>query len=286
MSFEAQAAFYRENGYVAVPGLFDPARVAAADAAFRDLLGARPAEVAEMEPEDASVPRRIWAPDRRHPFFHAMARDPALLDVVEALIGPNIVLHYTKLNAKGPQIGSAVEWHQEFSYNPHTNTDLVVALVYLDDATVENGCLQVMPGTHRGPLDHRIGGYFRGKVDPANLPDRPIVPVEGEAGTVVFLHCLVLHGSLKNTSTRYRRSFLPAYSAADAFPIYCGPQTADLEPHAAIVRGAPSLFARAEAGTWALPIAEAPYNSLYELQEGSHVEAGGARKKTGYFGDV
>jgi len=93
-------------------------------------------------------------------------------NIIQSLIGENILFHYSKLNMKGPKVGSIVEWHQDFSYYPHTNTDLLTALIFFDNATQENGCLQVIPGSHKnGLLSHDIDGFFRGKISDVNKDD-------------------------------------------------------------------------------------------------------------------
>jgi hypothetical protein len=228
------------------------------------------------------VPRRIWSPTKRHAEFERLATDPRLLDALEQLIGPNILFHYSKLHMKGPRVGTIVDWHQDFAFYPHTNTDLVTAMVYLDDATTENACLQAVPGSHRrGLADHYVDGYFRGKVTGAGVPDpADVVALEAPAGSVVFIHCLLLHHSSPNQSDRYRRSFFGAYRAADAWPIYFGPHASHNEPGVRVLRGAAAQTARVEAGTWRLPLAERPFGSLFQLQEGA--EAGAGAATTGY----
>jgi ectoine hydroxylase-related dioxygenase (phytanoyl-CoA dioxygenase family) len=208
--------------------------------------------------------------------------DPRLLDAVEQLIGPDILFHYSKLHMKGPRVGSVVEWHQDFSYYPHTNTDLATAMIYLDDATTENACLQALPGSHKlGLANHYVDGYFRGKVTGPDAPDPTrAVPLEAPAGSVVFIHCLLLHCSAPNRSDRFRRSFFAAYRAADAYPIYFGPHASHNEPGVKLLRGKTSEVARVEAGTWRLPLSERPFGSLFQLQEEAHVPAGAAT--TGY----
>jgi hypothetical protein len=172
---------------------------------------------------------------------------------------------------KGPKVGSVVEWHQDFSYYPHTNTDLLSALVFLDDASVKNGCLRVVPGSHlQGLRSHDVGGFFRGKV--SGVDESQAVEVEVKAGGVLFLHCLTLHASARNESTQPRRTFLPAYRAADALPIYFGPHAAHNEPGIRLLRGERAKVARVEAGAHLLPIAEREFGSLYEVQEGSHLK--------------
>jgi ectoine hydroxylase-related dioxygenase (phytanoyl-CoA dioxygenase family) len=268
---------YRENGFLVIDQLFDADTVATAHAAIDEILSTPDlASVAEFEPNDKTVVRRIWSPTKRHPLFEAMAADPRLLDVIEQLIGPNIFFHYSKLHMKGPRVGSVVEWHQDFSYYPHTNTDLATALIYLDDANKENACLWAVPGSHRrGLRNHYVDGFFRGKVALANdAAEVAPVAIEAPAGSVVFIHCLLLHHSAANRSEKVRRAFLPAYRAADAFPIYFGPHASHNEPGIKLLRGVRSSHARVEPGNWLLPISEREFGSLFDIQEGSHLRKG------------
>ncbi|QMU75822.1 phytanoyl-CoA dioxygenase family protein [Streptacidiphilus sp. PB12-B1b] len=284
---QGQVDFYRENGFCVAEGIFDAAVIEQARAVVDGLLSSADlASVAEAEPEDGSRARRIWAPTSRDKLFAGIAEDTRLLDAVEQLIGPDIVLQYSKLNVKPPRVGSVVEWHQDFAYYPHTNTDLVATLIYLDDATRENACLRVVPGSHRhGLFKHEADGHFVGKVaSPADagLDDATVTDCEGPAGSVVFIHPLLLHSSEKNLSDMYRRVFIPSYRAADALPIYYGPHAAHNEPTAKLVRGTTPRTVRSEPGQWQLPIAAAEFNSLYQVQEGSHL-GNGTKTPTGYF---
>ncbi|AQH04225.1 mitomycin antibiotic biosynthesis protein (plasmid) [Burkholderia sp. KK1] len=271
MISDQQARFYADNGYLVIDRMFDREQVGRALAAIDELLSpANPDKPYEFEPRDGVTVRRIWSPTRKHETFWRMATEPALLDCIERLIGGNILFHYSKLNMKGPRVGSVVEWHQDFSYYPHTNTDLLSALTFLDDASARNGCLRVIPGSHRGGLlSHDIDGYFRGKVE--GVDEARAVSLEVPAGSVVFLHCLTLHASARNESDLPRRTLLPAYRAADAFPIYFGPHAAHNEPGIQLLRGQRARAARVEAGQHRLPIAEREFGSLYEVQEGSHL---------------
>jgi phytanoyl-CoA hydroxylase len=265
------ARTYDEQGFVLVEGLLDPADVQVAQAAIQEILDTSDVSaVAEVEPNDKSLARRIWSPTKRHAVFERLSEDPRILDIVEQLIGPNVAFHYSKLHMKGPRVGSVVDWHQDFSYYPHTNTDLVTAMIYLDDATTENACLYAAPGSHqRGLANHYVDGYFRGKVTGADAPSlTQAKPLEARAGSVIFIHCLLLHYSPVNTSDRLRRAFLPAYRATDAYPIYFGPHAAHNEPGVKLLRGSLSDHARVEPGRWRLPLAERPFGSLFELQEG------------------
>ncbi|MDT0438365.1 MULTISPECIES: phytanoyl-CoA dioxygenase family protein [Streptomyces] len=274
---------YRENGFAVVERLFDPSEVAELNTAITEILNVGDiASVAEVEPGDNGMARRIWSPTKQHAAFERAAASPKLLDHVEALIGHDILFHYSKLHLKAPQVGSVVDWHQDFAYYPHTNTDLVTALVYLDDTTTENSALQAVPGSHlRGLADHYVDGFFRGKVVGADAPgDEQAVPIEAPAGSVVFIHPLLLHYSSPNRSDRYRRAFLPAYRAADAYPIHFGAHAGHNEAGVKLLRGNVSDTARVEGGTWRLPLAERPFGSLFQLQEGGDKSSTGAT--TGY----
>jgi phytanoyl-CoA hydroxylase len=286
MDIESYRKFYAKNGYVVVDNLFDATQLSAAHTAISEILSSGPLnEIAELEPKDGGTIRRIWSPVKKHQQFKAMAEHSALLDIVAALIGHHFQLHYTKLNMKGPKVGSIVEWHQDFAYYPHTNFDLLSCLIYLDDATVENGCLEVIPGSHQwGLLNHEVDGAFRGKLAAEKIAEfqSQAKSLTAKAGSVIFLHCLTLHYSNINTSTKPRRAFLPAYRAADAFPIYYGEHAVHNEADAYIVRGQKSKVARVIAGQWPLPITEKKFNSLYELQEGSHLSKVSA-VKAGYY---
>jgi len=266
---------YQENGFAVAERLFDPSEVAELNAAITEILDVPDiTSVAEVEPGDNGMARRIWSPTKQHVAFERAAAHPELLDHVEALICPDVLFHYSKLHLKAPQVGSVVHWHQDFAYYPHTNTDLVTALIYLDDTTTENSALQAVPGSHHRLADHYVDGYFRGKVTGADAPDPALaVAIEAPAGSVVFIHPLLLHYSSPNRSDRYRRAFLPAYRAADAYPIHFGAHAGHNEAGVKLLRGKVSDTARVEAGTWRLPFAERPFGSLFQLQEGANQSA-------------
>jgi ectoine hydroxylase-related dioxygenase (phytanoyl-CoA dioxygenase family) len=225
--------------------------------------------VLELEPEPVDgqrVPRRIYNPYDQHETFRTLAHDPRLLDKIESLITGNFNLQHSKLNMKPAKVGSAVEWHQDMAYFPHTNDDLVSTLVYIDDATEENGCLQVLPRHHTHYFDHAgSDGRFAGMITedlsefgkPQSLP--------APAGSVIFMHCITPHSSLPNRSSRPRRTLIYEYRANDAFPIYYGEMTNLAEAKFRLIRGKPARFARFGGPRPMIPNV-GKYTSLYELQ--------------------
>jgi len=164
---------YRNEGFVVVERLFDADDLARVDATIRQmtdqaLAGGDFSKVLELEPEPVDgkrVPRRIFNPYDQHETFRGLAHDARLLDKIESLIGGDFNLQHSKLNMKPAKVGSVVEWHQDMAYFPHTNDDLVTTLIYLDDATEENGCLQVLPRHHTHFFDHSgPDGRFAGMI--------------------------------------------------------------------------------------------------------------------------
>ncbi len=120
--------------------------------------------------------------------------------------------------------GDAVRWHQDIQAWPHTNFDVLTFGVYLDDTGPEQGPLTALPGTHRGTIFDQFddAGRWTGAIVPrdvATLPTDTTTELCGPAGTVVLIHCRVVHGSAANYSSRMRPLLLNVYSAADALPI-------------------------------------------------------------------
>ena len=93
--------------------------------------------------------RRIKNPTAASEVYESVMTSAPVLDCVEQLIGPNIRYQGTKLNMKSAGIGSPVEWHQDWAFYPHTNDDVLAVGVVIDDMTVANGCLFVLPGSQR-----------------------------------------------------------------------------------------------------------------------------------------
>ena len=146
-----------------------------------------------------------------------------MFSILRDLVGHSARLYGAKLNLKSPEFGSPVEWHQDWAFYPHTNDDILAIGVMLDDTTVENGAMYMMPGTHKGPTfdHHDATGHFCGAMDPdaCGLDFSQAVACEGAAGSCSFHHVRLVHGSAQNTSKRPRGLLLYEIAAADAFPL-------------------------------------------------------------------
>ncbi len=274
---EDQIEHYRREGYLVLPEFFGKDVLERIDRTIdqitEDALQKNDyTDILEAEPEPLdgrAVARRIYNPFDIHEEFRKMAMDERLLDCVESIVGPNINIHHSKLNMKPARVGSVVEWHQDLAYFPHTNDDLISLLVYLDEATEENGCLRVLPRHHTHFFHHDTPeGKFAGMIteDLENGHFGKPVKIEAPAGSIIFMHCITPHSSLPNRSGNPRRTLIFEYRATDSFPIYFGEQTKKIESKYRLARGKPARFARFGGPNPLIPNLERRVSSLYDLQ--------------------
>lgn len=271
-----QVEQYRDAGFLAVPEVLSAADLREARRVVDELVEAARnlsfhTDLYDLEPgHERSEPRvrRLKNPAAAHPLFLSLARDPRILDLVEDLLGPDLRLHGNKLNLKSAGYGSPVEWHQDFAFYPHTNDDILAVGVALDDCTIENSCMLMVPGSHRWPLlDHNREGRFVGAVDPAGagVDLSAAVPVPVPAGGVTLHHCRTLHGSAVNRSGMPRRLYLLEIAAADAFPLLKFPGLDEFNQR--MLRGAPPTRFRCASMEIRLPLPQHErQGSIYEVQ--------------------
>ena len=225
-----QKQFYDDSGYLLVEDVVTPAELARLQEITRNLVEASRAvtesdDIYDLdEGHSAEAPRltRIKLPHKRHPFYDEILKNSGVTAVLRDLLGDNATLLTSKLNTKAPGGGAAVEWHQDWAFYPHTNDDLLAFGLMLEDVTPENGPLQVIPGSHRGPvLSHHMNGVFCGAVNPDD-PDfdaSKAVTLTGRAGSMSVHHVRMLHGSAPNLSDRARYILFYEIARADAWPI-------------------------------------------------------------------
>ena len=155
------------------------------------------------------------------PEFLERTRDPRLTDPVVDLIGPNILGLNNLYIWKPPKIGLGFPWHQDKWYfnNQYITTKTVGTWTAIDAADVENGCLYVIPGSHKnGVREHvELEGSQQNEFKLAlGARDEESVAVEVPPGTVVFFNNELLHKSMHNHSTRFRRCNVAHYISADS----------------------------------------------------------------------
>ena len=222
---------YHADGYLIVEGVLDDVMRQRMKNSLAGLVEksrgvAEHDDVYDLEPGHSSIEprvRRIKKPHEVDPVFNEFMVTPKLVGILKDLLGESVRLHGSKLNLKAPHFGSPVEWHQDWAFYPHTNDDILAVGVMLDDTTVENGAMYVIPGTHKGPTydHHGPDGHFCGAMDPdtCGVDFSKAVPCEGPAGSVSFHHVRTVHGSAQNTSNRSRGLLLYEMTAGDAYPL-------------------------------------------------------------------
>ncbi|MGE4221076.1 MAG: phytanoyl-CoA dioxygenase family protein [Alphaproteobacteria bacterium] len=276
MDFAAFRSSFETQGFCVVPDLFDAAEVARMRAVCDDICAsarglAASDDTYDLERShrpDAPRVRRIKRPHDARPYFRDLAGHDALMRYVVPTVGEDVRLNHSKINLKTAQYGAPLEWHQDWAFIPHTNQDLMIAAVMLDDCTPDNGPVLYLPGSHRGRLyPHHHEGRFYGAIDVAGegLDLGAAVPALGRAGSVVFHHPLTVHGSALNRSAADRRLLFYEYAAADAWPLFYAPDYDEFDSR--IVHGRSCFEPRMEPVYVCMPVRAATAGLIYALQE-------------------
>ncbi len=146
------------------------------------------------------------------PVFERFSRDPKLADLARDLGLADALIWQSMYIFKQPGIGGEVRWHQDATFFETTPISVTTFWFALEDASIENGCLWVEPGGHRGPMRERFvrqGDAIRmEKLDATPWPhDSVAVPLEAKAGSLVCLHGLLPHYSAPNRSPVSRHAY-------------------------------------------------------------------------------
>jgi non-haem Fe2+, alpha-ketoglutarate-dependent halogenase len=215
---DADVKRYEEDGVLFPIQVLDSAEVARYRAAAEELDRA----LLEAAQPVAPGERPVMMDGECHLNFewaHSLCTHPAILDVVERIIGPDILVHSSSLFFKRPG-KSFVSWHQDSNYWELSQPRLVSAWIALSDSTVENGCLRVQPGTHLTMLEHWEDHHEDNMLGTGNTvkgghDESKAVDVVLRAGEMSLHHALMLHGSNPNRSTGPRIGYAIRYLAAD-----------------------------------------------------------------------
>jgi ectoine hydroxylase-related dioxygenase (phytanoyl-CoA dioxygenase family) len=175
--------------------------------------------------DEAAVLRRYLCIQQPHKISQLMLSamfEPAVVEALETAIGENVKSMQSMLFVKGPgKPGQA--WHQDEHYIPTRDRSLCAAWIALDRATRENGCLWLLPGSHRAGVIYPVRPVddprFDGSAEAYGFPDDPAqaIAAEVEAGDVVLFHGYLLHRSLDNRSSgSFRRALAVHYMSAES----------------------------------------------------------------------
>ena len=257
------AARYAVDGYVLVPGLLDAeetsllGRAARADRVLDEHAFGR------SDGEGGTVRLSLW----NHPtdtIYGMIARCESIVGSAEKLLGGEVYHYHSKMIMKDARVGGAWTWHQDYGYwyqNGVLAPLLTSVSIAVDRATRENGCLQVIRGSHElGRIEHVLSGEQAG-ADPDRVEQilrrLSLVHVEMEPGDAIFFHANLLHRSDQNRSDDPRWSMICVYNAArnDPYLESHHPRYTPLEkvPDTKIKEYGNKRFAAGTAAQWLAP---------------------------------
>jgi phytanoyl-CoA hydroxylase len=205
-----QVEQYHRDGFITIPGVFTEAELEPVDRYLR-----ANADVPWEHKNDDPLREAHY---HYRPIYDVCA-SPKLLDMIESLLGPDVVLLYSHIMNKKPG-GLRVAWHQDGPYWHRVEPKIAVtAWIALDDATVENGCMRVIPGSHQG---HRDLGQVPSDVPdliqdrPYELPrevvdERKAVDIVMKRGDLSLHDSYLIHGSEPNRSGTRRAALTVRY---------------------------------------------------------------------------
>jgi phytanoyl-CoA hydroxylase len=222
-----ELAAYPRDGYLMVENLVSEAEVAALRERVREYThDGRDASALQIQVEpriqrgELSVAhqgegiRKIDGLVQGDDLFQKLGLHPNLVGIVAQIVGPDIKMFRNSLLLKPPEVGSQKGWHQDSPYWPIEPMELCSCWFPLDDATLENGCMAVLPGQHkRGPLPHvSVTDDF--VIVPEAIDPSQAVFVPMKAGSGLFFHSLIPHFTSPNRSQKWRRAIALSYMSA------------------------------------------------------------------------
>lgn len=224
------AEFYKENGFYVIDQALDETELNAlrneAVSICKGKLGnIRGVETVDKHINEDEIMRRylcIHFPHKVSELMHKTLAHPKIVDILTTVIGPNVKCMQSMLFIKASgKPGQA--WHQDEDFIPTRDRTLIGAWIALDDATVENGCLWMIPGSHKHgtlwPMQVQQDSRFDCSAESHSFPykDEDAVAVEVKAGSIVFFNGYTLHRSLPNTTkSGYRRALVNHYMSAES----------------------------------------------------------------------
>lgn len=230
---DLQICDYQRDGFLIFPDLLSAKEVAALREEA-DRLAAVDSDLVRRERNGAI--RTIFRVHEdngptRSPEFYTLSRVPRILHpAMQLLNDERVYIFHTKINLKPALEGTIWAWHQDYGTwhrDGLPTSNIVTALVMLDDAEEIGGALYLVPGSHRiGDIEH-IEDAGIAALNQYSVSREPLkavleatkpVPVTGRAGTVALFHCNVIHGSGHNMSARDRRQLYIVYNPVDNKP--------------------------------------------------------------------
>ena len=203
-------AQYRANGYTIWRDALDACLMEEANRFVNWTLAHNP----DTRPENLNSPLT-----RHEPFLLRLVSDDRLLDLASEFLGPDIALYGAHFLCKPPRDGKSVAWHQDGGYWPLEPMEALTLWVAITASTQANGCMRVIPGTHRLPMQSRQEveskeGEMLAGMDQSMVDETQAVDLELQPGDVSAHDVTIVHGSRANHSSQWRNAVAIRYIAS------------------------------------------------------------------------
>lgn len=206
-----ERAFYKERGYVVVHNVFPLEELEAIDR-----------EIDRIRDQDGGDLHRnagwVMSLGLRSEITRSFAQDERILNLIEDIVKPGIAIYSGKLTTKLPHSSDICHWHQDDAYyNAHAASETRMSVwIPLHNATEENGCLWVVPGSHKGGVvEHgSYGGQCPKSMGPADMDVSGAIPCPVSAGNMLLFDAELWHHSKANHTDQIRRAFIVSYQEA------------------------------------------------------------------------
>ncbi len=226
----ANIRFYHDYGYLVARGLFSTAEIEELKNDTAKIFKGDYGQVEGMLPvgeneSDADVLKKYVAIHFPHKISRVIQKylsHNAVVDVLTKIVSPNVKCMQSMLFVKGP--GKAGQsWHQDEFYIPTRDKSLIGVWIAIDNASVQNGCLWVIPGSQKpGYIMPRVENHSNeyadvDTIDVSGYPGDAVIPLEAAKGDVVFFNGYLLHSSLRNkTADNFRTALVNHYMSAES----------------------------------------------------------------------
>ncbi len=212
---------YRRDGFVRVPEFFDATELEPLLDADREDPTVRGSLYGMVDNDGAPHPICIWT-ELGDDIIGIVPRMKRMVEATEALLEEPCYHWHSKITVKPPGCDARIDWHQDFAswYDDGVPfPKLLTVGIAVEPATTENGCLQLIPGSHQiGKMDYLDARSFERRLEHAQKT-LGLVHCEMNAGDAVFFHCNTLHGSASNHSDSSRLMLFVSYNAVANEPI-------------------------------------------------------------------
>lgn len=228
---------FRRNGYLILRGFTDSAQVAMLHGVAENQLRRQTAPVeyeADLHypgaPESRSAEggrtvRRLLQAQARHPAFTQWLNQAPLITCLQQLLGPEVVMplaHHNCIMTKQPRFSSDTGWHQDIRYWAFERPELINAWLALGPERTDNGCLRLIPGSHRVNLAKQqfdSASFFREDLAENQALLDQAIDAELDAGDLLLFHCRTLHAASRNYSNQTKFSAVFTFRAGDNHPL-------------------------------------------------------------------